>query len=385
MKIVKLKDVAKVTTGKTPSTADRANFGGSIPFVKPPDLGTSNPIISTKELLTDQGAHATTVIPKNSIMVCCIGSLGKVGIAGRDLATNQQINSLTFAPNLVEYKYGYYFALIFGRKLLAMANSAVVPIVNKTAFSNIDFPLISLKEQKRIVRKLDAADALRQKRKQAIALLDDYLKAVFLEMFGDPHNNIHKFPVGTIGDLVSEVKYGTSKKSDENGEYPYLRMNNITYSGELYLSDLKYIYLTEHDKEKYLAKYGDVLFNRTNSKELVGKTAVFHLNEPMAIAGYLIRVRVNDKAVPEYISGYLNSKHGKLTLENMCKNIVGMANINAKELQKICIIIPNIDLQKRYADFVKKIRTLKTKMIAQSDEMDINFSALMQFFFNSSN
>ncbi|MBA7565562.1 Type-1 restriction enzyme EcoKI specificity protein [subsurface metagenome] len=143
-------------------------------------------------------------------------------------------------------------------------------------------------------------------------------------------------------------------------------------------SNLKYIDLKEKDKEKYLVKKGDLLFNRTNSKELVGKTAVYGLKESMAIAGYLIKVRVNSFANPYFIWGYLNSKHGKKTLENMCKSIVGMANINAQELQNIKILKPPIELQDKFAEIIKQIevqKQLTQQSLQKSEEL---FQSLLQ-------
>ncbi|VAW55521.1 Type I restriction-modification system, specificity subunit S, partial [hydrothermal vent metagenome] len=99
---------------------------------------------------------------------------------------------------------------------------------------------------------------------------------------------------------------------------------------------------------------GDILFNRTNSKDLVGKTAVFREDKPYIFAGYLVRSKVNALAEPEYISSFLNSKYGKTVLRYMCKSIVGMANINAKEYQSIKILIPPISQQQKYALIVKK-------------------------------
>lgn len=168
-------------------------------------------------------------------------------------------------------------------------------------------------------------------------------------MFGDPVINPKGFDVGTIRDLVSEVRYGTSKKAHESeGQYPVIRMGNILYNGEWDFSDLKYVDLDEKDLPKHLVHKGDVLFNRTNSKELVGKTGVYREEKPMAYAGYLIRIRTNEMATSEYISGFLNSAYGKAILRHMCKNIVGMANINAQEVQDIKIMIPPIEIQKEY-------------------------------------
>jgi type I restriction enzyme, S subunit len=155
-------------------------------------------------------------------------------------------------------------------------------------------------------------------------------------------------------------------------------MNNITYSGQMDFTDLKYIDLEKKEEEKYLVRKGDLLFNRTNSKELVGKTAVFEREIPMALAGYLIRVRTNQRATSHYISAYLNSRHGKKTLMGMCKSIVGMANINAQELQDIKILIPPITLQKKYSEFVWKTQDRKTKIVDAIGLGNTLFNSLTQ-------
>lgn len=197
-------------------------------------------------------------------------------------------------------------------------------------------------------------------------------------MFGDPVKNEKGWDVGTIRDIVTEVKYGTSKPAENNGLFPYLRMNNITYNGDWDFKDLKYINLENNELDKYLIKSGDLIFNRTNSKELVGKTAVFNLNEEMAIAGYLIRLRTNNKANSYYISSYLNSKHGKKTLLGMCKSIVGMANINAQELQDIKIMIPPIELQNQFSVKYNKIQNIKSNLFLQKTKSESLFQSLIQ-------
>jgi type I restriction enzyme S subunit len=159
-------------------------------------------------------------------------------------------------------------------------------------------------------------------------------------------------------------------------------MNNITYSGKLDLNNLKYINLDPSEYEKYIVRNRDLLFNRTNSKELVGKTTVYNLNSEMVIAGYLIRLRTNEKGNPFYISAYLNSKHGKKTLVNMCKSIVGMANINAKELQRISIMIPPKSLQKKFEDNFTHVEKLIMKGSSQLIISNNLFNNLLQKAFN---
>ncbi|HFT8782794.1 TPA: restriction endonuclease subunit S [Escherichia coli] len=355
--MVSIESVAKVITGKTPPKADPNCFGGNIPFITPSELTDSDYLLKPETTLTEKGLATTKLIPKNSILVCCIGSLGKMAIADLPVATNQQINSVIFDDDKIYYRFGFYALKLLKNDLKKIAPSTTVAIINKSRFSELKIPCPPLEEQKRIATIFDKADGIHKKREQAIKLADDFLRAKFLEMFGTPANNIHRFPKGTIRDLVDSVNYGTSAKASiDSGEYPILRMGNITYQGRWDFTDLKYLDLSVKEKDKYLVKEGDLLFNRTNSKELVGKTAVYEEDRPMAFAGYLIRVRPNSIGNNYYISGYLNSIHGKITLMNMCKSIVGMANINAQELQNIEILIPPKHLQDEYEIIYKKIK-----------------------------
>jgi type I restriction enzyme S subunit len=249
-------------------------------------------------------------------------------------------------------------------------------------FLGLVLPRPPLVEQQRVAVILDKTDSLRRKRSEAIRLVDDFLRAVFIDMFGDPDRNPKGFPVGTVRDLVATANYGTSEKANEtSGRLPILRMNNITYAGGWDLSSIKYVDLDERTQDKYMAVKGDLLFNRTNSKELVGKTAVYDKEEPMAIAGYLVRVRMNKHGNPHYVSGYLNSVHGKKTLQGRAKSIVGMANINAQEMQDIPLLLPPVALQNKYALIVQTTNERLKKFHTFSQEADALHAALSQRFF----
>ena len=245
----------------------------------------------------------------------------------------------------------------------------------------IIIPMPPYDTQLKMVEILDKINVIIEKRKMQIEKLNLLVKAHFVGMFGDPVTNPKRWELGTIRDIAHEVKYGTSKPANEKGKYPYLRMNNITYDGRLDLSDLKYIDIKDNELEKYIVRNGDVLFNRTNSKELVGKTCVFNIDKQMIIAGYIIRIRLNEKALPIYLSFVLNSDYGKLTLRAMCKTIIGQANINAQELQQIKIQIPPITLQNRFADFVKQIDKSSFVMQKGLEKLELTYKALMQQYF----
>lgn len=303
---------------------------------------------------------------------------------GLGLATTELVPMLP-DPERLDRKYLAYYLRSdqFVRWVNEQVAGAKMPRVSMKIFWEHEIPLPPLEEQKRIVTILDKADAIRQKRQQAIALADDFLRSTFLDMFGDPVTNPKRFPQGTIRDLVESANYGSSAKaSEDTGDYPILRMGNITYQGRLELSDLKFIDLHDSDKEKFLVRKGDLLFNRTNSKELVGKTAVFEQDNPMAFAGYLVRIRTNELGSNYYLSGYLNSAHGKKTLSNMCKSIVGMANINAQELQNIRISLPPIELQNRFEIIVKETNRRLLKHEKSRCKLEVLFASLTKKYFS---
>ena len=219
--------------------------------------------------------------------------------------------------------------------------------------------LPELKIQNKIVNILDNLENIIEKNQNYLTHLGVLTKSLFTIMFGDIKTNDKNWEIKKLGEVI-QTQYGTSKKATSivTG-FPILRMNNITYSGEMDYRDLKYIELSDNEKEKFLLKKGELLFNRTNSKELVGKTGLFELDTPMAFAGYLIRMNPSNLIHSKFLLFFMNSEFMKKLLYNKAKNIVGMANINAKELEDFSIILPPIELQNKFAERIEKIEKLK--------------------------
>ena len=228
----------------------------------------------------------------------------------------------------------------FENKTTGLHNLKVDDYVSRYEITELDH-----KKQIEVCEYLDKIYKVIKLREEELQKLDDLIKARFVEMFGDPILNPKGWEMVAVGDIVTDVRYGTSKPAVEGGKYPYLRMNNLTSDGHLDLKDLKYIDISDDEIEKCVVRKGDVLFNRTNSIELVGKTAVFDLPEDMVIAGYIIRVRLNEKLLPEIFSQYMNLEAIKSILRGMAKGAVNQANINAQELQSIKVYIPRACLK----------------------------------------
>lgn len=266
--------------------------------------------------------------------------------------------------------------------------------IDVSAFLNVKIPLPTLEEQNQIVeaynKRIAEAERLEAEAKQLEAGIEEYLFDVLgikplnkkseSQRFQLTHFNIierwavdylnkrivssklleGKYPVSTLGKLIDSFQYGLSEKSTkEKSGIPMLRMNNIQNS-ELNIEVLKYITIDNKIKEKYLLDKGDLLFNRTNSKELVGKTAVFYEDDEYTFASYIIRVKLNpQKANVDFINLLFNSSLLQYQKDMISRKILGQANINSKEMQDFLFPVPPLDIQK---EVVNKNREIKDRI-----------------------
>ena len=230
--------------------------------------------------------------------------------------------------------------------------------VPKPFMENALIPLPPLDEQRRIVSILNRAAKIERLRSQARERLRELIPALFIKMFGDPATNPMGWELESLGSLCILAQYGTSKKANSRTEgVPVLRMGNVTYGGDLDCDDLKQVSMSKADVAKYELRKGDILFNRTNSKELVGKTGLWDGRYQAVAASYFIRLRFNrDHIYPAYVWAFMNSDTMKRRLFSMARGAIGQANINAKEIKSLPLPVPPLPLQRRFTKIVEAAR-----------------------------
>ena len=358
MEYVKLEEICTIVSGGTPSRS-KPNYwnNGKIPWIKIKDM-KSKYIDSAEEFITEEGLNnsSTKMLKSDTILYSIFATLGEVGILKIDACTNQAIAGLSLKEdsNILK-EYLYYYLKSKKKDVNNLGRGVAQNNINLSLLRKLKIPVMPLHQQETIVEVLDNVSSTMNNYERELELLEELVKARFVEMFGDPIENQKDWEVVKIRDIVTDVRYGTSKPAVEGGRYPYLRMNNLTVDGGLDLSDLKYIDIPDNEIEKCVVRKGDILFNRTNSIDLIGKIAVYNLLDDMVIAGYIIRIRLNNQILPDVFSQYMNLEAMKKVLRGMAKGAVNQANINAQELQSIKVYIPNMELQKQYVEFKEEI------------------------------
>jgi type I restriction enzyme S subunit len=248
--------------------------------------------------------------------------------------------------------------------------------VETNTLASFKIPLPTVPEQKRIIDVLRQADAVAKAKKSIGEKTDHLIRTAYWEHFGNWYTSEGLVNPVRIGEYVADSQYGVSEAMGEIGSHAVLRMNSITTSGWLDLSDLKYASLAVKDVEATTLLDGDLLFNRTNSKELVGKCAIWRPTPgSFSFASYLVRLRLKKQMLPEYLWATLNSSYGKYRLLNSAKQAVSMANVSPTDLGRITVPLPPLPVQEAFAKFVRGVEALRVQMTSRLDD----FAALQAF------
>ncbi|EJH7009587.1 restriction endonuclease subunit S [Salmonella enterica] len=386
--MVKLKDCCEVVGGATPKRNIASYWEGDIPWITPKDISNLNSpfIYEAPEYISSAGykAAATYMLPVGTILLTSRAPIGNVAIAGIELCTNQGFKSLIPGKN-VHNKYLYHCIKKFAPKLELLGNGATFKEVSKTVVENFEIPLPPFEEQIRIARILDKCDGIRQKREQAIKLADDYLRATFLDIFGDPVENSKGWDVASLleygsfknGMNFSKSESGSTLKCLGVGDFKSLAtitcMDNI---GEIELNTLP--------SDDYLLKDGDIVFVRSNgNKALVGRCLTVYPNkEKVTFSGFCIRYRIGNSAItPEYLNFLFRTPSMKQQMLSGGQG-ANIQNISQGTLSALRIPVPPLEKQQAFSKVVSFHSALMEKLDINTVETEDMFDSISQQYFN---
>lgn len=253
------------------------------------------------------------------------------------------------------------------------SKGSVNPYINFSDLAQFEFSLPPQDEQMRFVEMLIATE-------QITATLDDVVSHVARlgrALIADVLNR--EWPTVDLGSVVEETQYGLSINAGSEGQYPMLRMMNIE-EGLCIENDIKYVDLDEKDFEAYRLAWGDVLFNRTNSYELVGRTGVYELEGDHVFASYLVRIKTDaEKLEPKFLALYLNSDFGRRQVLAYATKAVSQANVNASNLLRVRLSLPPLEVQKQLLEEIASAKSVeKTATMRRSSAVAVKKQLLAE-------
>jgi restriction endonuclease S subunit len=242
---------------------------------------------------------------------------------------------------------------LFMNRAVKISVGSLSPTINWKTLASEEFSLPTLGEQSRLVGVLQAIEKISETYQEVTAKADRLMRSLLSDALS------HKWPVVELGSAVKKTQYGLSINAESEGQYPMLRMMNIE-EGLCVENDLKYVNLDHKEFNAYRLVHGDVLFNRTNSYELVGRTGVYELDGDHVFASYLVRIKTDpEKLEPKFLTLYLNSEFGRRQVLAYATKAVSQANVNASNLLRIRLPLPSLDVQKDLLDKVANAKAAK--------------------------
>ncbi len=385
-----LGDVVEVAAGN-PAPQDASDFckDGAL-FIRMQDVGrehhTTNLIESTDKITENAiKKYRLRLFPAGSILIPKSGAsinLNHRAILGQDAYVVSHLAVLVPNHERLISEYLYYWSLTYDPRNQAQTTS--LPSLPISLIKNAKISIPHLPEQRRLVDILSRAEGIVCLRREAQKKTQELIPALFLDMFDDPATNPRGWPVVTIGQVIESADYGSSKKASDDGTgFPIIRMGNVDYAGYLDLSDLKYVDFLPEEVEHYRLQEGDLLFNRTNSKELVGKTGLWNESCEAVAASYFIRVRVQrDRLNPFYLWAFMNTSHMKKILFETARGAIGQANINARELRAFQIGIPSLALQDSFEQRCRDVFSIQSQQSIALEKAEATFQSLLHRAFS---
>ena len=385
-----LSALGNIVTGKTPSTKEPSNFGGNIPFIKPGDLDLGGYIMNTADTLTEKGLSLVPTLPANSVVVTCIGNLGKVGITAKKSASNQQINALIPSEKL-NVKFVYYQILTLKPWLESQSAATTIAIVNKSKFSQAPFKFLPLAEQKIIAEKLDTllaqVDSTKARLEQIPQILKRFRQAVLnaavtgtitQDMQSTPSRRVkylglnipNEWRICQISD-ISDVKGGKrlpkgETLTSENTGHPYIRAGQLK-NGTVQSEDQLYLQpSTQKLISRYIVSAGDIYITIVGA--CIGDAGIIpeHYHNANLTENAAKICNIHSNTLNKYLSIWLRSSHLQDIIHSEIKS-GAQGKLALARIKTLPLILPPLPEQH---EIVRRVEQLFT--YADTIEKQVN-------------
>ncbi len=362
VEFIKLGSLVDIRTGKL--NANAANENGCYPFFT----------CSVEPLTINTYAYDC-----ESVLIAGNGDLNIKYYNGKFNAYQRTYIIESKDKAILSVRFLYYFLCEYIDTLRNNSIGGVIKYIKLSDLTDINFPLIPIKEQQRIVKILDKAEEIRTKKKLANEKLDEFLKSTFIDMFGDPVTNPKDFPTQKLNDIAT-LKNGINfLKGDSGFKVKCLGVSNFKDNNFIVDStNFNVVEVSNKPSEDYYLKKNDIVFVRSNgSKELVGRTVLIKTEEKIVFSGFCIRCRLTSNMNPIYLLMLLKTESMKNAFSHDGHGC-NIKSLNQQMLGNLDIIISPLELQNQFAQIVQKVEAQKEKNQKVIEQMDNLFNSLMQ-------
>jgi len=383
----KLKDIFDLQMGKTPSRNNTEYWNTEEhKWISIADLTKTGKYISeTKECLSNRAIDDSgiKVIPANTVVMSFKLSIGKTAITAEDMYSNEAIMAF-HDKHVVKILPEYIYYMFKYKNWDEGSNKAVMgKTLNKATLSEVEINICSLEEQREIVKVLDKMMSVLDGRETELSLLDDLIKARFVEMFGDPDTNPKGWNECALSEKLNVVG-GYAFKSDgfsEGSGIPVLRIGNINAG---FFRPVNLVYWQEDESlDRYAMYPGDLVMSLTGTvgKDDYGNVCILGADYDM----YYLNQRNAKLEIIEGIDKFYLSQ--LLKFEQIKKKLTGIsrgvrqANISNKDILNLVVPVPPMELQSQFADFINQVDKSKVVIQAALDKSQLLFDSLMQKYF----
>jgi type I restriction enzyme S subunit len=383
--MVKLGQVAEFINGDRgknyPSEGDFVDKG--IPFINAGHLTYGEVDYSDMNYISESrfellGSGKTR---QNDILYCLRGSLGKTAIV-RQKGDAAIASSLVIIRPSDDCSVGYLYHFLTSPsghvQVRRFDNGSSQPNLSANSVKNYLLPLPPLAQQRRIAEVLDRAEALRAKRRAALAQLDSLAQSIFLDLFGDPATNPKGWQTITLGDALVAIRNGANpEQRTEPGGWPITRIETIA-DGTINPQRVRWIEPNESLTEGFQLRPGDILFSHINSVEHIAKTALYSGEPTPLIHGInLLRLRPKlDSVEPVWLLHLLKHDVVRTHFRTRCKRAVNQAILNQPDIKSLGTFLPPLALQREFARQVVAVEKLKRVQRTSLAELDALFASL---------
>ena len=331
-------DYGKVVTGNTPPTKDIENYeNGTYLWASPADLGTHKLISETKTKLSSKGFTKTRPLSKGSVLVTCIGStIGKTGMATREMSTNQQINSIVVNENNDNEFVYYVVQSAFPHYLSSIAVQAV-PIISKSSFELLPSKRPSLQEQNKIGKFLSLLDERISTQHRLIEDLKKFKCAIVENVLNNRHSRMIR--LGDIGSYIRGLTYSSNDVVEQNGTF-IMRSNNIVNGCSLdYYNDV--VSVNKRISKEQMLQNGDIIICMANGcSALVGKSSFYDGKCPRSITvGAFCGIYRSEEPIVKWL--FQTNRYRRYIWNSLQGGNGAIANLNGEDILRLSFPIPD--------------------------------------------